>query len=146
MFSRTFEYAIQSILYIVINSRNNTPIRLNVIAESQNIPIHFLSKIMQKMVRGGLLKSTKGPNGGFILNIEPDKVFLYDILVEFDGEEFFDRCGIGLRMCQDTNPCPIHHEYSEVKNRVKNLLSKKSLADVSIEVEEGKSFVTFVKK
>ena len=146
MFSRTFEYAVQAVMYIVIHGNENNPVRLNRIAESQQIPIHFLSKILQRLVRVGLLHSCKGPSGGFVFLADHNKITLYDILAEIDGEEFFDRCGIGLRSCLDSNPCPIHHEYKEIKNRVKNLLSKKTLAEVSSEVEEGKSFVTFVKK
>lgn len=144
MFSKTCEYALQAVLYIQINSENNNFVPLANIAESQNIPLHFLSKILQKLVKKKILRSIKGPSGGFIVTEDPKNIFLIDIIKEIDGLEIFDRCVIGLKKCQDKNPCPIHHDYKPIKKRIKNLLQNKSLYDLCTEVKSGKSIITLM--
>ena len=143
MFSKSCEYALQSILYIALHSKSDNSIGLKEISNSQNIPLHFLSKILQQLVRKGILKSTKGPNGGFSLKISPGKLRLIKIVEIIDGLSMFDNCGIGLKKCSDKTPCPIHFEYKIVKEKIKNLLSEKSLSELCEDVAHGKSIVTY---
>lgn len=143
MFSKSCEYALQSILFIAIHSKGGTSIGLKEISESQNIPLHFLSKILQQLVKHGILKSTKGPNGGFSLNVSPKKIRLIRIVEVIDGLNMFDNCGIGLKRCSDHTPCPIHFEYKIVKEKIKQLLSHKTLLELSEDVERGESIVTY---
>lgn len=143
MFSKSCEYALQSILFIALHSKGGTSIGLKEISESQNIPLHFLSKILQQLVKQGILKSTKGPNGGFSLNVSPKKIRLIRIVEVIDGLNMFDNCGIGLKRCSDHTPCPIHFEYKIVKEKIKQLLSHKTLLELSEDVERGKSIVTY---
>ncbi len=143
MFSKSCEYALQSILFIALHSKGGTSIGLKEISESQNIPLHFLSKILQQLVKQGILKSTKGPNGGFSLNVSPKKIRLIRIVEVIDGLNMFDNCGIGLKRCSDHTPCPIHFEYKIVKEKIKQLLSHKTLLELSEDVQKGKSIVTY---
>ena len=143
MFSRSCQYALQAVLYIAVHTQNKKMIGVKEIAKSQNIPLHFLSKILQKMVKGKILNSIKGPNGGFALNILPEKLTLLLIVEIIDGLDVFDLCGFGMKTCSDLSPCPIHHDYKIVKNKVRQLLVKKTVAQLCQDVEEGKSIVTF---
>ena len=143
MFSRSCEYALQSILYIALHSKNGNSVGLKKISESQNIPPHFLSKILQQLVKHRILKSTKGPNGGFTLNTSPMKLRLIRIVEIVDGLNIFDRCGIGLKKCSDKTPCPIHFEYKIVKEKIRQLLTDKTLSELCDDVDKGKSIVTY---
>ncbi len=143
MFSRSCEYALQSILYITLHSKNSQAIGLKQISDSQKIPLHFLSKVLQQLVRQKILNSVKGPNGGFTLGISPDKLRLIEVVHTIDGSGIFDRCGIGFKTCSDQTPCPIHFEYKKVKERIRNLLTEKTLAELCQDVEAGQSIVTY---
>ena len=143
MFSKSCQYAIQSILYIALHSDNGRTVGLKAIAESQNIPLHFLSKILQNLVKHKVLLSIKGPNGGFALNQSPKKLKLIKIVEIVDGLDIFDVCGIGLKSCSDSKPCPIHFEYKVVKAKTRELLSTKSLEELCEDVRNGESIVTF---
>ena len=143
MFSKSCQYALQAILYIALHSKNQSAIGLKDIAGSQKIPIHFLSKILQNLVKHKILTSTKGPNGGFTLNKSPDRLKLIKIVEIVDGLDIFDLCGIGLKACSDKTPCPIHFEYKMVKNKTKELLSSKTLTQLCQDVENGQSIVTY---
>jgi Rrf2 family protein len=143
-FSRSCEYALQAALYLAVQHNAGVDVvSLQAIAESQDIPSHFLSKILQILVRHNVLVSLKGPKGGFSLTRNPDAVTLLDIVSVIDGLDMFDRCGIGLRACSDENPCPVHHEYKVIKNRVRQVLTHKTLAELSKDVERGTAIIAF---
>ena len=143
MFSKSCQYALQAILYITLHSNGKAPVGLRDIAGSQNIPIHFLSKILQNLVKQKVLVSTKGPTGGFTLNKSPHRLKLIKIVEIFDGLDIFDRCGIGLKTCSDKKPCPIHFEYKAVKDKTRELLNSKTLSELCEDVKNGHSIVTY---
>ncbi len=147
MFSRTCQYALQAVLYIALHTRNKggKMIGLKEISASQDIPLHFLSKILQILVKYKILTSTKGPSGGFALNMSADNLTLLEIVQVIDGLDIFDRCGIGMKICSDKAPCPIHTDYKIVKNKIRSLLEKKTLSELCEDVQRGKSIVTYVK-
>ena len=126
MFSRSCEYALQSILYITLHSKDNKAVGLKQISESQKIPPHFLSKILQQLVKAKILNSTKGPNGGFSLKVSPNRLRLIKVVDTIDGLEIFNRCGIGLKKCSDKSPCPVHFEFKAVKDKIRQVLTEKT--------------------
>ncbi|MDH5365815.1 MAG: Rrf2 family transcriptional regulator [Cyclobacteriaceae bacterium] len=139
MFSKSCQYAIQAILYIGLKGGNKTPVSIKSICNDQNIPNHFLAKILQLLVKQKILSSVKGPNGGFILN-KPIRNFKLIEVVEFiDGSEIFNQCGIGFKRCSDDTPCPVHDTFRQVKNKIKEILTQKSLKQLCDEINEGKT-------
>lgn len=143
MFSRSCEYALQSILYITLHSQDDKAVGLKQISESQKIPPHFLSKILQQLVKAKILNSTKGPNGGFSLKVSPNRLRLIKVVDTIDGLEIFNRCGIGLKKCSDKSPCPVHFEFKAVKDKIREVLTEKTLAELRDDVAAGRSIVSF---
>ena len=144
MFSKSCQYALQSVLYIAIHGDSRQPIKIKEISEKQNIPIHFLGKILQILVKHKILVSVKGPTGGFILSDDKNDLTLLKIVEVVDGLDIFNQCGIGLRGCSDEQPCPIHNEYKVVKAKIRTLLEEKTLNELCKDVESGKSIVSFI--
>lgn len=145
MFSTSCHYGLQAILFIALHSTDDENIGLNRIAEEQEIPKHFLSKILQLLVKHKLLVSMKGPTGGFSLNRKPEDITLIEVIEAIDGLDMFNQCGIGFKRCDDSHPCPIHHEYKVVRNRIKDLFEHKTLKELTEEVENGDSIVSLGK-
>lgn len=143
MFSKSCEYALQAVLYLSLKDNNNRSVGLKEIAKAQKIPLHFLSKILQQLVKGKILDSTKGPNGGFSFKTSPKKLQLIKIVKVIDGSEIFDRCGIGLKNCSDKTPCPIHFEYKKIKETIIGLLKDKTVSELGEDVNLGKSIMNY---
>jgi len=143
MFSRSCEYALQGILYITLHSKNGNAVGLKQISESQKVPLHFLSKILQQLVKAKILSSIKGPNGGFMLNVSPNRLRLIKVVETIDGLDIFERCGIGLKKCSDKTPCPIHFDFKVVKEKIRQVLTEKTLAELCDDVGKGLSIVSF---
>ncbi len=141
MFSTTCHYALQAMLYIAFHHSDDQNIELKIIAEKQEIPRHFLSKILQMMVKRNLLVSMKGPTGGFRLNRDPEEIYLIEIVEGTDGLDVFTQCGIGFKKCNDDKPCPIHYDFKKVRGQVKNLFETTSLKQMVEDVRNGKSVI-----
>lgn len=142
MFSKSCEYGLQAILYIALHAKNDRRIGLQEIASEQDIPAHFLSKILQILVKNKMLSSIKGPNGGFVLNRPANKISLLEVIAAIDGLDIFDKCGIGLKECSDSHPCPIHNKFKFLRENIRQSLQSETLADLTLQVDAGKSFVT----
>lgn len=143
MFSKSCEYGLQAMIYIALHSNGSKNVGVKEIAKEQEIPSQYLSKIMQQLVKQKLVDSMKGPNGGFFIKKNPDKLSLLEIVIAIDGHDMFDRCSIGLKKCSDKDPCPIHNEYKLVKHRIKEILKQKTLTLLCEDIRSGKSIVNF---
>ena len=58
-----------------------------------------------------------------------------------DGLEFFEKCGMGLKHCSGEKPCPIHNQLMPYRQKLKQLLEEKTIADLTIVLENGKAFL-----
>lgn len=145
MFSTSCHYALQAILFIALHASENENVGLNRIAQEQDIPKHFLSKILQLLVKHKLLVSMKGPTGGFNLSRPSEQITLIEVIEAIDGLDMFNQCGIGFKKCDDSHPCPIHHEYKVVRNKIQKLFETKTLKELIEEVENGDSIVSLGK-
>ena len=119
-YSKASQYALRALSCLVKNERFK-PCQATVIAQHEDIPKHFLSKILQQLVEAGILKSLKGPGGGFVFAREPRDISLYQVINVFDDlEEDMQDCAIGWDECTDEKPCDLHESYHKLRTHVKN--------------------------
>jgi Rrf2 family protein len=134
MLSNTSKYAIRAVIYLAVNA-NEKKIGIKKIAEALEIPSPFLGKILQVLVRKKILSSTKGPNGGFGVGKNPDKVTLYDIIYEMDGADLFESCLIGAGSCESNKEkegyCALHGEFVEARNLLTALYRSKTVGELA---------------
>ena len=87
-----------------------------------------LSKVMQRLVKSGLVDSVRGPGGGFKLAKPANKITLLDVYETIDGPLDEDNCLLHLKVCE-RNVCIMGNEIAEVNAKI-----KKYLADTNLEV------------
>jgi Rrf2 family iron-sulfur cluster assembly transcriptional regulator len=141
MFSKSCEYGIRAVLFIAQHSNGENNVGLKDIAKAQAIPEHFLSKVLQILVRHKILKSTRGLKGGFALNHNPDSINLLEIINAIDGMDLFDTCVLGMKECSSETPCPVHHQYKPVKEEFLRILSNKTLQNIAEDLKSGKTYI-----
>ena len=122
IFSKTCEYALRAVFYIAHKTAGGGRVSIKEVAEGINSPEHFLAKILQDLSRRGIVQSAKGPNGGFYFNQVALKRPLSDVVEAVDGNGIFIGCGLGLQYCSDINPCPLHNEFKDIRNRIQEML------------------------
>ena len=143
MFSKSTEYAIRAIIFIALRANSDKLIGTADIARELDFPEAFLGKVMQNLVKKGLVFSVKGPGGGFYIKDNSCNYSILDIVEILEGLDFLKKCGLGLHACSDDNPCPIHDEYQPVKVKIREALSSKTIAIIKQDIAAGNYSMQF---
>ena len=72
MFSKTCEYAIRALIFIARKSKEGLKVGIKEIAKNTDVPAQFIAKILHELTKQNLVKSLKGPAGGFYLDKKCD--------------------------------------------------------------------------
>src|SRR6476660_7759157 len=73
-------YAVRAILDLTFNS-NGRPVRLQEISERQKISLHYLEQLFRRLRKGLVVKSDRGPGGGYVLSRSMDEISIRDVLI-----------------------------------------------------------------
>ena len=136
MFNKETEYALRGLVYIKLqNLKGRRPGTAEVSKEIEAPPF-FTAKILQRLVRSGLLESLKGKGGGFFFDPEKPELQLVKLVSATEGDRSFTGCGIGLKHCDKDNPCPLHEKYAPIRDSINNLLSDETVQSLAEKVHK----------
>ena len=93
--------------------------------------VHHLSKVMQRLQRGGLVTSIRGPKGGFRLAVNPAKVTLLEVYTAVEGEFEIQHCLMGHPVCNHPN-CPLGAALGKAGTEFREILRKTKLSQVPL--------------
>lgn len=125
------KYGLRAILYVA--RRDPELSQSKEIAEALGIPHHYLAKILQDLSKRGILTSTKGRGGGFRLARPADRITLLKVVETLEGDSFVGGCVLGLAECSDENACPLHQQWSEIKNEILKMFVSESVMELADE-------------
>ena len=140
IYSSSCEYAIRALTYLA-QQPEGTAVPIKEVAEQEDLPPHFLAKIMQTLAKTGVLDSYKGPTGGFALARPAGQITLYDIVEALDDLSNYDHCAVGLAECSDEKPCPLHNMWKGVRTAVLDYFRRTSLVDLAEAVNAKKAYI-----
>jgi len=129
MLSKSCEYGLRASLYLASLEQEGY-VSIGTISEELDISFPFLTKIFQKLNNAGLLDSRRGPNGGVALTLPAEEITLYEIVVAIDGDDLFEECVLGLPGCGEAEPCPLHEQWADERDRVENMFQNTTLAEL----------------
>jgi Rrf2 family transcriptional regulator, iron-sulfur cluster assembly transcription factor len=124
-------YAVMAMVDLAANSRGN-PVALADIAERQEISLSYLEQLFARLRKGGLVKSVRGPGGGYLLAQPPNATRIADIILAVDEPIRTTRCANGTPQGCRTNRsrCLTHDLWEELGNQIHRYLSSVTIADV----------------
>lgn len=140
--SRASKYAILSTLFLAEHSSEDKKISVKEISESIDVPSPFLAKLFQQLVRGKIISSTKGPNGGFYFSDENASKTVCDIIENIDGLDRLNDCFLGLHKCDANNPCPVHYIVEPFKNQILGKFRDKTIKEFANEITDKGNIFT----
>lgn len=142
MFSKTTEYGIRAMIFIMSNSLQDQRVRLKEIAAAIDSPESFTAKILQNLSKANVVDSVKGPHGGFEINKDKMQTLtLIDVVIALDGNKLFEGCGLGLKACNSEKPCPLHQHFLEVRTKITAMLVENKIIDLAQDLQTGLSFL-----
>jgi len=128
--SKSFGYALRGILYVALGRQANEKVQVDEIARELIVPKHFLSKVMKKVVKNGILNSTKGPHGGFSLTENTLSTTLFDLILVTKADAPFGDCVLRFRKCDASHPCPMHHRIETNREDLYQIFSSTTIGDL----------------
>ncbi len=134
--SQTAVYALRAVIHLA-ESEGDALVRVDDMAEALDVPRNYLSKILHTLARGGMLRSTRGPGGGFRLAVPAGKLRLLDIVSNFDDMGERRTCLLGRSRCSDENPCAVHTRWQDASREVRSFFRETTVADLF--EEEGRT-------
>lgn len=130
MFSQASEYALRALTELARFPAGDW-VLTSQLAESLNIPVHYLAKVLQSLARRGLLESQRGRQGGFRLALPPEQITAYDVVRALDDVQSLEECVMGERECSDATACPLHALWKTIKQRFRHALETNTLKDLA---------------
>ena len=127
-FNQTCEYAIRAMMEIARRPQGEFVLAKE-LADKLDIPHHYLSKILQQLVRSRILESTRGRLGGFRLMRKPEDILLLDLVAPFEDIQKTEECVLGEAKCSDATACPLHEFWKSVRSRYEEQLHTKTLLE-----------------
>ena len=116
------QYGVRSLCDIAYNSAGS-PAQVRSISERQGISPRYIEQIFQKLKRGGILKSVRGPAGGYYLARSPEKISVGDVIRAVDGHSIqLVLCGgdkkIRRKACERNGRCVLSDVWGEASTRL----------------------------
>ncbi len=139
-------YAVMAMTDLARHS-DGSPLTLAEIAARQDISLSYLEQLFAKLRRGGLVRSVRGPGGGYLLARSAEAIRISDIVLAVDEPIRATRCQPGSPVsCQGVKGrCMTHDLWEELSNHILLFLSSVSLADVIGQQVLGMSGVIYLK-
>jgi len=124
-------YAVMAMVDLAKHSAGN-PVSLAEIAERQEISLSYLEQLFAKLRKGGLVRSVRGPGGGYLLAFGASETRISDVILAVDEPIRATRCTPGAPTgCRgNKSRCLTHDLWEELGNQIHLYLSAVSLADV----------------
>ena len=129
MLSQTGIYALKAMGYIA-SQTDRTPVLSQTISDHTKIPQNFLSKILNRLVQAGMIRSIRGRGGGFVLAKPATKIFLKDVVGLFMKLDDFERCFLGNLKCDGT--CGLHERWKLIADQFEALLSETTIMQIRL--------------
>lgn len=132
MFSKSCEYGLRAAIFIAQQSLLENKSGVKMVAEKIGSPEAFTGKILKDLSKEKIIKSVKGPYGGFYIEKEAmKKTTLLDIVRAIDGDKIYKGCALGLEKCSEKKPCPLHNQFVEVREHIRKMLKENTLLSMT---------------
>ncbi len=133
--TRATEYAIRAILYMSRQPAGEIVYKKD-ICKAQDITPAFLTKILQPLIKDGIVGSQRGVGGGFYLAKPPAEITLLDIIKSQEGPVYLNQCLIQDGNCEREFFCPVHGAWAEIRKEFMATLSRYDFASLAAKQEE----------
>ena len=123
-------YGLRLLLDLAAYGTNDKPRMLKDIAVSQDISEKYLSQLVIKLRRGGLISSVQGAGGGYKLARPPKMITILDVLEVMEGPVTIVECLSDTDLCERSGFCPPRILWSQINQKVRNVFVEYTLQDL----------------
>jgi Rrf2 family iron-sulfur cluster assembly transcriptional regulator len=119
-------YALRAVVNMA-KASDGKPVSIKKISGEEEISAEFLEQICFRLKKAGLIRSVRGPGGGFLLNCEPENISMYDIFEAVgEGAEIASctpLCENGQKDCHRKDICFVHPTWIKLSQKIAEILN-----------------------
>jgi Rrf2 family protein len=126
---RNTDYALRAVVHLARHYEDE-PVSSRDIAAAEDISYELTCKLLQKLSKARLVKSTMGPKGGFELARKPEKISIGQVIHSVQGRIHLNRCLMGGYKCPRGSDCPVYAKLNELQSYIDGYFGKVTLAEL----------------
>jgi Rrf2 family protein len=130
--SKKADYALMAVRHLALKA-GPASASAREIAEQYDIPIELMAKVLQRLVRAGLLSSTQGTRGGYTLSRPSAAISVADVIQAIDGPFTVTACSSEKNDCEQYSKCSIRDPLWQIRERIAVTLGTVSIAEMAAE-------------
>lgn len=123
------QYGVRA-MFEIANRYHEGPVTIKEISEKQSVSVAYLEQILNTLRKAGIIKSVKGPGGGYVLNQAPEHVSIGAILRELDGPVAITSCLDPREGCMRIEGCVTHLLWKSLGEKIEAFLDNMTLKDL----------------
>ncbi len=144
--SKKADYALIAMKHLAQKAPGAQSTSAREIAEYYDIPIELMAKVLQRLVRTGLLVSTQGTRGGYTLSRPSRSISVADVIQAIDGPLTVTACTTANNACVQYSKCSIRDSLWKIRERIAAALGTVTLSEMAAEREVASSPVAVVRR
>jgi len=129
--SKKADYALIAMKHLARKTSGAPSTSAREIAEQFDIPIELMAKVLQRLVRTGLLVSTQGTRGGYTLSRPSATISVADVIQAIDGPVTVTACSTQKNDCEQYSKCNIRDPLWQIRERIVSALDTVTLAEMA---------------
>ncbi len=116
LLTKNTDYAVRALL--ALSASKERYVSAKEIAVKERIPYQYLRKILQELIKSGIVRAKEGGNGGVRIQRTPEKIKLADIIRLFQGAITLSECVFRRKICQNRNKCVLRENILRIEKMV----------------------------
>jgi Rrf2 family protein len=135
LITKETDYAIRAVMQLA--RRPGAFVSSAEMAATEKIPLQFLRRILQKLLRAGLITSREGVAGGVTLRCSPERIQLLDIMQVFQGQVELSDCMFRRQICANRGTCVLRRRIRSIEEKLTDEFAGISIADLLNDATEN---------
>ena len=128
---RSTAYSLHALMYMVRHG-TQLPVTTSIIAKSEGIPLDYLAKVFQQLVKANFIKAVRGKGQGYVFVKSPEEITLLELFKVLEGNLLFDDCPLRHCKCGGTpENCSIFSIWIKCTKHIKEMLEKTTVAEAT---------------
>jgi Rrf2 family protein len=132
--TRATDYAVRVMIHLA-GLPPGSSVRQSELSKTTDVSGHFLSKVLQQLVRFRLIRSQRGSGGGYALAVPAASVSLLDVVEAIEGPVRLNQCIEEGPSCERKSWCPAHQVWAEAQAAIVNVLGAASMASLALQAK-----------
>ena len=135
--SKKSDYALMAVTHLAVQPSSSTSARE--IAEQYDIPVELMAKVLQRLVRVGVLLSTQGTRGGYALSRPSSSISVADVIEAIDGPFSITACSSVKHDCDQYTKCSVRDPLWQLRERIAATLATVTIAELAADGEAAQA-------